>query len=1251
MMSVRRLGWTCVLLVLAVLPAPATAQVQDSVELRIRESLRRLERPPAPDTAALDTAVVITGARPGGARAPAPAGRDSVAQALLGLAGYGAAQYEGLAAEFDATERVLILHGDSTRRASLVHEGAELTADSVIRYDEVSGQVQGLGRPVYTPPQGDPVTSREIIYDLAEQRGTALGARTRYSEGATWYVTGDLPSVSPDVVYGSETHFTSCDLEVPHYHFAAAEIKIIAGRVLVARPVKLYFGDVPVAWFPFIAQSLGSGRASGLLTPRFSVNDIVRTSGGYRRRVSNVGFYWAMSDYADATVALDWFSDNFTSVTGSLRYAWARQFLNGTVNMRRYWQAGGGTQFAFDTNNSWQMDERTSFRMSARYSSSADFIRRNSFDPREVTQSINSTGGLNRRFDWGNVSLSGNRDQYLSDDRLEMTLPEVQLNLSSITLFRAPPGRGSWWNNLTWSGGAGGSRRTIDRAPEPGETISAATADLENIGARARSSFNLGKLSWSQSFTLERASVLQVPVGFGDPVLGFSPSGQRLVPMAVATTEPGETLRDITRTDLFWQTSLGYQQPLIGSTTLTPSLTLQGNARRSDTIDVASDHFVSGPVRLSFGARLQSDLFGFLPGIGPFEAIRHKLSPGIDFSYAPEVASSELQERVFGRQAIRPRKQLTFSVNQTFEAKRRQVDTVAAAPPPGAPADHRSGAGRAAPRAPAAGHRDPARAADDRHPVRLRRGGRAERPAVRVPDDADQQPDQLGLPAWALDLDEPRPVRRPDRSASRRRHPPRAALRPAPGRPQSRLLARPPLGALPRLRAVRGGRGRGHRSSRHRDRGPSGGSVPAADVGHRREHGHPGTGSTGSGRPARRAAAPRAAGRDVERELLLFARSPARPEPRGQPDAQRDLPAQAYHALVAELADLVRPRARWLQRSHGAPDARHPRLGGALQLLADRDRELGVPLRCLAQGEPGHPLRLQAEQRGDDPHRALILPVRPARPSFLRCPSPAGRSRPLQGTPHRSAIHVSRCRALASRAVRPLLLRRARAVEPGGGIMTRRVWGSVAVLALAGCDSVGVDVPDAPCDLAASYYAGAVTLSWELGSGWDGESFRVYAKRASDTRYAVVAEVTSCIQGFCSYTDVNVESGRSYDYYVAAVDPGSGAESASASAVQVEVPDPTPPPVPVGLRVVALDHTNYLTWGDNVRDAPDFSHYRVWLRSSEGSEFLLRETDSEGFLDQLPENGLTYSYFVTAMDAGGHESAGSALGHGTPRPD
>ena len=357
-------------LIFAVLsmPAPAAAQVEDSVTLRIRESLRLLEREPAPDTATLpgDTAALGAGARAvsrlGGRSVGAS--RDSVAAALLGLSGYAATQYRGLAAEFDAAERMLVLQGDSVRRASLQREGTELTADSVIRYDEKRKQIAGWGRPVFTPAEGDPVESRQIIFDLEEERGTALGARTHFSEGANWYVTGDLPSVSPETVFGTETHFTSCDLEVPHYHFTADQVKIVAGRILVARPVRLYFADVPVAWLPFIAQNLGSGRASGLLTPRFSLNDIVRTSGGYRRRVSNVGFYWAISDYADATVAFDWFSDNFTSVTGSVRYAWTRQFLNGNVNFRRYWQHEGGSQFAFDTNHSWRMDERTSLRLS-----------------------------------------------------------------------------------------------------------------------------------------------------------------------------------------------------------------------------------------------------------------------------------------------------------------------------------------------------------------------------------------------------------------------------------------------------------------------------------------------------------------------------------------------------------------------------------------------------------------------------------------------------------------------------------------------------------------------------------------------------------------------------------------------------------------------------------------------------------------------------------------------------------------------
>lgn len=199
-------------------------------------------------------------------------------------------------------------------------------------------------------------------------------------------------------------------------------------------------------------------------------------------------------------------------------------------------------------------------------------------------------------------------------------------------------------------------------------------------------------------------------------------------------------------------------------------------------------------------------------------------------------------------------------------------------------------------------------------------------------------------------------------------------------------------------------------------------------------------------------------------------------------------------------------------------------------------------------------------------------------------------------------------------------------------------------------DVVYVDntVPSAPRGLEASYYAGSVTLTWELGASWNGEAFRVYSRRITDSGWFFIAEVTSCIDEFCVYEDINVVGGQSYEYYVASVAPG-GAESAS-GVVVIAVPDPVAPPVPDAPYVIALDNANYFVWGGASRAAADFSHYRVYLDDG-ASSFFLGETDSEGFLDLLAANGETYGYFVTAVDFDGHESGGSRAAEGTPRPD
>jgi hypothetical protein len=212
------------------------------------------------------------------------------------------------------------------------------------------------------------------------------------------------------------------------------------------------------------------------------------------------------------------------------------------------------------------------------------------------------------------------------------------------------------------------------------------------------------------------------------------------------------------------------------------------------------------------------------------------------------------------------------------------------------------------------------------------------------------------------------------------------------------------------------------------------------------------------------------------------------------------------------------------------------------------------------------------------------------------------------------------------------------------------------LLALGACDQdiLYVDddpgAPAAPRNLDGWYYDRAVHLTWELAPGWDDDAFRVYGKRLSDASYFLIAEVTNCSDGFCSYTDVNIVPNVTYEYYVAAVSP-AGVETASEWSLEVYVPEAVPPADPQAVEVVALDGAAFLRWGDNARDASDFSFYRVYLEDAEGGSFLLGETDSEGFLDLLAENGTTYSWFVTAVDDQGHESSGSVAAQGTPRPD
>jgi hypothetical protein len=577
---------------------------------------------------------------------------DEIRALLSNLVGYTATEYQGDAAVFEgAAGNRLWLTGSN----KVTRDGFSIETDSLLVYAGDTGRVCGYGNPILSG-DADPVESDRVCYDIDSGMGMAERARTTFDQGGLWYVRGPENRVfvlnrdERHELYGERTQFTSCDLPEPHYVFQAQSLKMVREDVMVARNVTLRFEDVPVFWLPWMVQSLKPDRRSGLLTPQFSVNDIVRNRTGYNRRISNLGFYWAVSDYASVLVAGEWFSNNYTALESSVTYNWLRQFLQGRLAVKQFWQHAefgtGRRELSVSTNNSWRPDERTNIRLSGDYITSTSLVRDYSFDHNELNRQIASQASIDRSFGWGSMSFGAQRRQQLTDDQINWTLPSFSMNLRPLTLFAGEDGMGG----LTWSG-SGNANRTLR---EVNHQLTPRAQGQELVNANARHSLALGRLSLNQS------------VEFRDELMQARPegvSGQDSIPALDETSSQA----------LNWNTSLSFQHTLWAGTTFSPNVSIQGRQIRDPRTHeiTGGGDYVAEPNRISAGASFGTNLFGFWPGFGEYDRIRHKISPTLNWSYSPRPTTTALQDSIFNIGDLRERNRVSLSFNQTFEGRVR----------------------------------------------------------------------------------------------------------------------------------------------------------------------------------------------------------------------------------------------------------------------------------------------------------------------------------------------------------------------------------------------------------------------------------------------------------------------------------------------------------------------------------------------------------------------------------------------------
>lgn len=623
--------------------------------------------------------------------------RDSVMEALLQVPGYTATRFQGEIVTFDARQRAFQIQAGDTVTAAVERGTQTVVTDTVIIYEEANkiATVRG-SRIVISDPstnQADIVSRGLVQYNLATGSASITNPRFPVEEGgASWYLSVLQARMVPvrtdsgktgQVFYGRGGTITSCPDSVPDYYFETKEIKKTGTNTIVARPAILYIKDIPVMWLPFIFQDTRGGRRSGVLTPQFGVADIVRSSTNYRRQIQDVGYYFAINPYMDARVALDWMSNagaspdelpGFVVLKGEWNYKWLDRFLDGHIATDYSRFRDHSTNLAITWNHRQEFSRRSRFSTSINYVTDTRLQRDAVINPWSQTSSIRSTGNYSYDMGPARLQLGGTRTQYPGRDQVEQTLP-------TLTLSSAPINIAPW---LVWTPDVAYRLDQRLHADDPGPLsfryfqTPAGTLDSVKVTRNSSTttmSFNtplrIFGYELRNSFSLnDRRLEYPQPYQIVDVVTGL-PTGTQIIPNSY-------------QTEIEWNPSFELPPFLRSLFNITPSVSLSNAMPGPFWVrsPLSNGRFIHQSKRLSFALSASPMVYGFFPGFGPFERLRHTLQPQIGFSYAPasRVDTSYLRARnqAAGRLLGIQQRSMTFGLTQSFEAKLRPRGDTAA---------------------------------------------------------------------------------------------------------------------------------------------------------------------------------------------------------------------------------------------------------------------------------------------------------------------------------------------------------------------------------------------------------------------------------------------------------------------------------------------------------------------------------------------------------------------------------------------
>ncbi len=380
----------------------------------------------------------------------ASAGYDTSSSGLDFLANAEDVQYTGGSVVFEMEKKSI----DIRTNAALEYGTMKLTADH-FNLDTVDRELYAEGDPLIEDSEN--IAGYQMGYDFENRTGAVKRGVTTFDG---YYYVGDEIHRFPDSTLKiHDARMTSCDLEEPHYHFWSDKMKMRMGDKVVAKPMVLRVGNVPVFALPFFFKSLKSGRQSGILFPSFDFGWSSREG----RYIRDFGYYWATNDYMDFIFEADYNERRDFAYRISNRYV-KRYGFNGGIDYSRKVSLGGTErkewQFRWNHNQPTLFDDykfRADVKMASTTLSSNDLAGGSNRDI--VSGEIKSSMYISRNYSFLSSSLNASRKEFTNvedddpttDVRLNtMTMPSMSLNFREFSLAKPLRGgnKGNFLGNL-----------------------------------------------------------------------------------------------------------------------------------------------------------------------------------------------------------------------------------------------------------------------------------------------------------------------------------------------------------------------------------------------------------------------------------------------------------------------------------------------------------------------------------------------------------------------------------------------------------------------------------------------------------------------------------------------------------------------------------------------------------------------------------------------------------------------------------